>query len=122
MTYTIDELDKAFENGFTTADGCELAGWNSHWELEHYNSGTKSYENESFTLDGIGTAVFVEVHGGGEGDGETHWAVVKVTDAEGNVRYFRKPGWYASYDGAYLDGDTEEVRAAERVVTVWEKI
>lgn len=51
---------------------------------------------------------------GGEGQGDEYWVVAKY-----NGQYFRKSGWYASYSGAELDGDCEEVVPREVAVTEW---
>ena len=62
-----------------------------------------------------------KVHGGGEGDGEKHWIVLKVEDGE-RVSFWKIPGWYQSYSGAELEiGNIFEVFAKEISVTVWEK-
>lgn len=34
-------------------------------------------------------------------------------------QYFRKNGWYASHDGAYLDGDIDEVKKTTIVIEEW---
>lgn len=56
---------------------------------------------------------------GGEGEGDQYWMVISVSDGK-TTRFFRKDGWYASYDGGYLDGDTREVKPAERMVVFYE--
>lgn len=56
---------------------------------------------------------------GGEGEGDQYWMVISISDGE-TTRYFRKDGWYASYDGGYLDGETYEVTPQERLVTFYE--
>jgi hypothetical protein len=56
---------------------------------------------------------------GGEGGGDQYWMVISVSDGE-TTRYFRKDGWYASYDGGYLDGETYEVTPKERTVVFYE--
>ncbi|WPH57740.1 hypothetical protein [Mycobacterium phage WXIN] len=115
MTYTIKDLNDAVaEHGFG------YPGWNSFWELETYENGSEGYE--STALEGIGTVDIAEVVGGSEGGGEEHWIVVKVTDAAGDVRYFKRDGWYASYDGGSLDGPTTEVKPVERPKIYWEPI
>jgi hypothetical protein len=75
------------------------------------------YEGGKGTRDGL-TAERVADYGG-EGDGDQYWVVVSITDGL-TTRHFRKNGWYASYDGGYLDGDTTEVKPREKVVTVFE--
>lgn len=62
----------------------------------------------------------VESDTGGEGHGEDIYMVFKTTDADGTVQYWRKDGYYASYDGSDWDGDFREVRPQERVVTFYE--
>lgn len=61
----------------------------------------------------------VEAEYGGQGDGDQYWMVIAVSDSE-TTRYFRKDGWYASYDGGYLDGETYEVTPQERTVVFYE--
>jgi hypothetical protein len=74
-------------------------------------------EGKSGTRDGW-TGEVVSSYGG-EGQGDQYWMVVSVSDGE-TTRYFRKDGWYASYDGGYLDGDTYEVKPVERLVKFYE--
>jgi len=66
-----------------------------------------------------GIVLQVEEQHGGEGQGDQLWIVVKATTPDGNVQYFRKSGWYASYDGGYYDYDLEEVFPKEILKTVW---
>lgn len=61
----------------------------------------------------------VEAEYGGEGQGDQYWMVVSVSDGE-TTRYFRRDGWYASYDGGTLDGEIHEVTPKEKVVTFYE--
>ena len=70
----------------------------------------------SFTL--------LERHGGGEGDGEEHWLVYKLENATQAYQetYWKVPGWYQSYHGAELEwSNTFQVKAVEKVITVWDK-
>jgi hypothetical protein len=76
---------------------------------------------EELDIPGVGTLRRVADFGG-EGQGDDFWVVFSITDAEGGVRYFKKPGYYASYDGGYLDGDLLEVRPVERVVAFYEPV
>jgi hypothetical protein len=62
----------------------------------------------------------VEFDTGGEGHAEDIYMVVKTTDVDGAEQYWRKDGYYASYDGSSWDGDFREVSAVERVVTFYE--
>jgi hypothetical protein len=56
---------------------------------------------------------------GGEGEGDQYWVVISLSDGE-TTRYFRRDGWYASYDGGTLDGDTYEVRPQEKTIVVYD--
>lgn len=87
--------------------------------LEENESAWKQvkYEGGKYTVDDW-TAERVAEHGG-EGEGDQYWVVVSISDGL-TTRYFRKDGWYASYDGGYLDGDTTEVKPQERLVTFYE--
>jgi hypothetical protein len=72
----------------------------------------------------------IELHGrtidleeadtGGEGHAEDIYMVFKTTDIDGTEQYWRKDGYYASYDGSDWDGDFREVRPVERVVVFYE--
>jgi hypothetical protein len=53
------------------------------------------------------------------GEGDRYYLVVSVSDGN-TIRYFRKDGYYASYDGGYLDGEVQEVSPVERVVVYYE--
>jgi len=54
---------------------------------------------------------------GGEGEGDHAHLVVKV---ENGGQFFRKDGWYQSYDGLYLDGEFREVQEITKSVKVYE--
>jgi hypothetical protein len=75
------------------------------------------YEGSEYTADGF--TAKREAEFGGEGEGEQYWVVVSLSDGN-TTRYFRKDGWYASYDGGYLDGETYEVTPREKTITVYE--
>lgn len=58
---------------------------------------------------------------GGEGQGDDYWMVCKVENKDGSlIGYLKWDGWYASYDGGYLEDDPFWVEPKEKVVTVWE--
>lgn len=75
------------------------------------------YEGVEGSYDGL--TAKVEAQYGGEGQGDQFWLVISITDGE-TTRYFRRDGWYASYDGGYLDTDTFEVKPQERTVVFYE--
>lgn len=60
---------------------------------------------------------FHEDHGGGEGSGEEMWIIL-----ESGGRYFRKDGFYASFDGDNWDGAFVEVQRRQEVVTVFREV
>ncbi len=77
-----------------------------------------SWKDNTF-LDGIGHVSVEQDHGGGEGDGEERWVVIRVENSEG-TRYFRIDGYYMSYDGSHFDGELREVSVVERLVKFYE--
>ena len=95
-------------------------------DLKDKTDGDSRYNSrysENTTMDvGSGWSVtLAECKGGGEGDGEEHWLVYKLEKASQET-YWKVPGWYQSYHGAELEWDnTFQVKAVEKVITVWEK-
>jgi hypothetical protein len=75
------------------------------------------YEGDEGTRDGL--TAKVEAQYGGEGQGDQFWLVISISDGL-VTRYFRSDGWYASYDGGYLDTETFEVKPQERLVKFYE--
>lgn len=67
----------------------------------------------------LGFKLAVSDQYGGEGQGDTLYIVISLSDGT-NTRYFRKDGFYASYDGSTWDGDFREVTPVERTVTFYE--
>lgn len=56
---------------------------------------------------------------GGEGQGDQRYVVFEIISADG-VQYFRKDGYYSSFEGTTWDGDFAEVRPVEKTITVYE--
>lgn len=81
------------------------------WENAKYET------NGPYTVEGW-TAEVVASYGG-EGEGDQYWMVISVTDGI-TTRFLRRDGWYASYDGGYLDGETYEVTPVQKLVTFYE--
>jgi hypothetical protein len=49
----------------------------------------------------------------------TYYVIISLSDNE-TTRYFKRDGWYASYDGGHLDdGDDSEVFPYEKTVKMW---
>lgn len=80
------------------------------------------YDYETRTVEGLGTVTVLEKVGGGEGGGEYMHKIIRVSNAQGDHRFFQKPGWYQSYDGSHWDGDLFEVNPVQRTVTIWQKV
>ncbi|AMS02567.1 hypothetical protein BJD55_gp018 [Gordonia phage Yvonnetastic] len=152
MTYTAADLDSFVEDRYSTDDWSEFRedadntrevvknpdvippdhivdedGWLRGPEEE--TSYGRPYrpivyrdlEHPGVAVPGIGQVTMEEAHGG-EGQGDEYWAVFKVAGFDGSVRYFKRDGWYASYEGGSLDGPTLEVAPGEKVIRVWNGI
>lgn len=101
MSFTVQELedwlnDEEGESGF-------------YWD--DLNNGWQSYDNTPFgKIEWVETDSFY--------DEVNHLKLVfKVGD-----RFFRKHGYYDSWDGGAWDGTLEEVRPREQMITVYEAI
>ena len=106
-------------DAYLESDGIndEVTGYGDGWtELGSWWPGDrKPGEPEGMLVPSLGAYVTVVESFGGMDKGTTRWIVYKV----GN-RLFRKNGWYASHYGSEFDGDFSEVRAREKMVTVYE--
>jgi hypothetical protein len=108
MSYTIKDLEAALEDHFDDSPWCPLQ------EELFWGEGKISIEN-------LGRVFGIEKYGG-EGQGEQYWFIFKVEGEDGTVRHFKRDGWYASFNGGCYDGPTIEVKPAEKLVTVYEKV
>lgn len=136
MSYTIADIEELVEQTgwdytYRRGDTERVSGWTEFMEYVHvsrkrWNSDTRGYdpipesEIEYRHFEGFGRIEVVDSFGG-EGQGDQYWFVFKVTDDNGEARYFRRDGWYASFNGGYYDGPTEEVVAQEKTIQVWVK-
>lgn len=98
MSFTVQELETQIE---AMIHNDELE-W---YELKDLGAKVK--------IAGIGVAECVDEYGG-EGQGDDYWTVFKIQD-----RYFRKNGWYDSYNGSEWDGALEEVFPKEVKKIEW---
>jgi hypothetical protein len=120
MSYTIDDIgaavgrlhDEDWDEEYH--DDASNTAWDSFCEAI-------SWGDKVAILPNIGTARIVDDFGG-EGSGDDFWFVFTITDEHDQVRTFKRNGWYASHDGGYYEGPTEEVHGVDKVVTVWEAI
>jgi hypothetical protein len=101
MSFDAHDVDRAIEDNL---------GWSEVAYLE---------KDEPFALILDGRAVVVRTVGKSKlGVGATDvWTVV-----EAESRHFRKTGYHQSHDGTYWDGSVEEVRPAQKTITVYENI
>lgn len=110
---TTQELDQMINDGveyhYTNYRGDARTMTVDSWDTIKHDIGQDGFDTP------LGRLAVVDEFGG-EGQGDEYWIVVSLTDSEGNVQLFRKSGWYASYDGGYLDGATEEVEVYERTI------
>lgn len=115
MTFTAEDLGSAIDNNEDTVTGFSKYGdfYNVYLEEFWYTLG--SYE--WVEIPGFGRLEVVEYDGGGEGHGEYIFCVFKIGD-----RYFRKTGYYASFDGSNWDGALEEVKPFEKTVTDYRRV
>jgi hypothetical protein len=87
--------------------------WNALEEMIDNRWGNGRSEYEPVTVAGLRFKM-VEQHGG-EGEGDKYWIVFECSeiDSDDPPQLFKVNGWYASYDGSYLDGDVYEVKPKE---------
>jgi hypothetical protein len=114
---TVQQIENALDEGipytYSTWDGKEAEAT--------FNSRNFWYEIEDGEIDlgiDLGIAKFVTGETGGEGSAEHIWLVFSVTNGD-SVQYFKKTGYYASYDGSNWDGALVEVEPFEKTVTDW---
>lgn len=86
--------------------------------LRKYDNKERRYVPKPVTIRDIEVACSESV-GGHEGDGEVRYIVVSISDGT-DTRWFRKDGYYASYDGTTWDGVLREVKPVEKTVTFYE--
>ena len=119
---TLEEIEEALSKAAPRPDYSEYydadeAGWHS-WEDDcgTYGDFKNGYSAEIPTL---GVVERVDANEGGGGGGDNIWLVFKVTSAF-STRYFKKTGYYASYEGSSWDGPFTEVHPVDRVVRFYE--
>jgi hypothetical protein len=95
-------------------DEYDIVAGDEVWEEWHNYQAKK--------IKGLGTVTVLETVGGGEGSGEYLHKIVRVSNAQGDHRFFQKQGCYMSYNGSTWDGDLFEVRPVQRTVTVWQEV
>jgi hypothetical protein len=113
LSITVEQFEAALENGVEY----EWTTWKDEKVTDTFDESSfwhEGYDNSPLELPGVGTAVYVDGEHGGEGSAEYIWQVWQIGD-----QYFRKTGYYVSYDGSNWDGSLEEVVPFEKTVTDW---
>lgn len=79
------------------------------------------YSGDPIVQEIAGSRVTLEQQVGGEGEGDEYFLVFKVDNPDGSVQYFRKDGYYTSYEGTGWDsGELHEVKLVQRLVNFYE--
>jgi len=129
VTYTVSELADALDSwtheeprsytnrlGETVNYTNTYVGWyglDDYFEMDH----------PAFDLPGFGNVRAVEIDSGGEGHGENIHMIFAVQGPDdGEPRFFKKEGYYASFSGSTWDGDFYEVERSLELVTVYKKV
>jgi hypothetical protein len=107
MGLSVKEIENLL---FNYQDDWYSEGW-SYWDNENYGTVTLS----------IGLDADLVAKGGPTGLDYEKWLVVRVTDMDGTERFFKKIGYYSSYEGTSWDGSFHEVFPQQKTVTVYEK-
>lgn len=97
--YSKTEVLGAFEDFFSN----EGYSWD---EFEYTKQAVISIEGTDVPVK------FVEGETGGEGSGEYCYVILRVGE-----QYFRKEGYYSSYNGTDWDGDFDEVEPYQKTIT-----
>lgn len=88
---------------------------------EYYDMYRECIDDKGGTEDIGGFQIEYVESFGGEGKGDTLWTVFSL-ERDGEKKYFKLDGWYASYEGGTYDDyyDFYEVEQVEKMVKVWE--
>jgi hypothetical protein len=99
-------------------------------ELKNTLEKDENYDNfQDFINDGYGEETFGdftlkhEDGYGGEDMGSEYWVVFSATK-DGQTRYFKLEGWYASYEGSTFDDyfAFNEVEKAQKMIDYWKDV
>ena len=87
-------------------------------ELEDFDSWAYIGRDEVIEVDGL--KIYTKDQFGGEGQGDSYWAVLSVIDKNGEETFWKIPGWYQSHAGSELEFENiYQVVEKEKVITVW---
>lgn len=107
MGYSVEQIQELLLN---TKNQWGYSGWDFWYE--------ECYEPVALTPD-LDAEVIVK--GGPTGYDYEVWFVIKVSGLDGTERFFRKNGYYNSYEGHEWDGSFDEVFPQTKTVTIYEK-
>ncbi|WP_040828953.1 hypothetical protein [Nocardia jiangxiensis] len=102
----IDDIEKAIKS---LADEYGEAGWGSWYTVGEERSAPFRYVK------------LVESVGGMD-EGSHRHLVFEVEFSDYRVRYYKKSGYYSSYDGTSWDGDLHEVKPVKQNITRYEEV
>lgn len=118
MSLTVEQVEKLLVDAYNQEQGREV--WD--YDIEYWYEIEELFgwdADKSFVVHGR-TIAAESFDTGGEGHAEDIYMVFRTVDVDGTVQYWRKEGYYASFDGDNWDGDFREVKPVERVVTFYE--
>ena len=123
--YTADEIEAALELPEDLECTCGTTGSDEPCVYCEWDDGEHGWHAISYAEPGAISeiplrgekvkAIYIDGESGGEGSGESVWTIIRV-----GVQFFKKTGYYASYDGTHWDGDVTEVKRKQRTVTFYE--
>lgn len=107
MGVSLEEIERLLSQ---YEDWYSGGGWN-FWYGESHGSVTLAPDLDAEVI----------AKGGPTGYDYEVWFVIKVTSLDGTERFFKKNGYYNSYEGHNWDGSFDEVFPQTKTVTVYEK-
>lgn len=114
MNLSVKDIETAIESYEYKGE----SGW-YFWKYE-------SDEVAGHEVPGVGKVRLIDSVGGGEGSGEEMYLIFSVqpegTKYASAVRFFRKDGYYASFDGSNWDGGFFEVKPTKHTVTIYQEV
>jgi hypothetical protein len=118
------DLDKRIKNWYeeTSKHHWSDLPWNAVDDMIDNRWGSDDNQYQPVHIAGLRFRL-VEHHGG-EGEGDKYWIVFECSESDSTEppQLFKVNGWYASYDGAYLDGDVYEVAPREVTRIKYERV
>lgn len=121
MSYDIDKLNQAVNDAYGDFDFSDNGDYNRPYSRDAWGALYLDLLNkEAVKIPDIGWAHYADADV--ESDYYTEgdiWFIFKVHEKNGTERFFRKAGFYSSYDGRQFDHITEEVAGRQVIKTEW---